>query len=384
MSYNPSYITTGLNGPTFLAFDTTGNLYVSNNTGNTVSKYDSSGTLLNATYITGLSGPRGIAFDTTGNLYVTNSTANTVSKYNSTGSVINANFITGLSGPIGIAFDTAGNLYIVNYNRSTVSKYNSTGTLVNATYITELSGPFGIAFDTTGNLYVANASTNTISQYDSTGSVINDNFITGLSVPIGIAFDTTGNLYVANNNNNNNSIGKYTFAPVVPCFAENTKILTVHGYVRIQDLRKGDLIKTSMDGFKAIDMIGKKEFSHAASTERIKDQLYAYSKDKFEEVFEDLVITGCHSVLVDDFKDDEREKTLELLGDIYVTEKKFRLPACIDNRSDVYDKPGKYTIYHLALENDNYYYNYGVYANGLLVETCSKRYLSELADMTLL
>jgi hypothetical protein len=43
-----------------------------------------------------------------------------------------------------------------------------------------------------------------------------------------------------------------------------------------------------------------------------------------------------------------------------------------------------YTIYHFALENDNYYMNYGVYANGLLVETCSKRYLTELSNMELI
>jgi hypothetical protein len=38
----------------------------------------------------------------------------------------------------------------------------------------------------------------------------------------------------------------------------------------------------------------------------------------------------------------------------------------------------------LALENDDYYMNYGIYANGLLVETCSKRFMKELSSMTLL
>jgi hypothetical protein len=74
---------------------------------------------------------------------------------------------------------------------------------------------------------------------------------------------------------------------------------------------------------------------------------------------------------------------MELLGDIYVTEKKYRLPACVDERASVYEVPGDYTIYHIALENDNYYWNYGIYANGLLVESCSKRYLKELSGMDL-
>jgi hypothetical protein len=79
----------------------------------------------------------------------------------------------------------------------------------------------------------------------------------------------------------------------------------------------------------------------------------------------------------------EREKIIEILGQIYITDNKYRLPACVDERTSVYEEAGKYTIYHFALENDDYYTNYGVYANGLLVETCSKRYLKELSNMTL-
>lgn len=30
------------------------------------------------------------------------------------------------------------------------------------------------------------------------------------------------------------------------------------------------------------------------------------------------------------------------------------------------------------------YINYGIYANGLLVESCSKRYLKELSNLTLI
>jgi hypothetical protein len=78
------------------------------------------------------------------------------------------------------------------------------------------------------------------------------------------------------------------------------------------------------------------------------------------------------------------EKVIEVNGGIYLTNDKLRLPACVDERATVYETPGNYTIYHLALENDDYYANYGIYANGLLVETCSKRYLKELSNMTLI
>jgi hypothetical protein len=171
--------------------------------------------------------------------------------------------------------------------------------------------------------------------------------------------------------------------PVIVCFKEDTKILTDKGYVLIQDLRKGDLVKTLLHGFKPIDMIGKRQMLHTASKERIKDQLYECSPSKYPELFEPLIITGCHSILVEDLTGKEqRDQIIEVLGKIYETDDKYRLPACVDERTTVYETVGLCTIYHIALENDNYYWNYGIYANGLLVETCSKRYLKELSNMS--
>jgi hypothetical protein len=204
----------------------------------------------------------------------------------------------------------------------------------------------------------------------------------------GVASNSLGTKLVAVINDiTGASGGIYTYnnPSALVCFLEGSKILTDKGYVLIQDLRKGDLIQTWKHGYKPIDMIGKKEFYNPACNERIKDQLYKYSQDKYPEVFEDLIITGSHSILVDNFKDPEqREKTRDVLGDIYGTDYKYRLPACVDEKSTIYEKKGTCTIYHLALENEHYYANYGIYANGLLVETCSKRYLRELADMTLI
>lgn len=173
------------------------------------------------------------------------------------------------------------------------------------------------------------------------------------------------------------------------CFKEGTKILTDKGYKTIENLRKGDLVKTLNDGYKSIFMIGKRNIYHVANTtERIKDQLYKCTHTEYPEIKsegEDLVITGCHCILVDGFKDDEqRQKTIEVNGKIYVTDRKYRLPICLDEKASVYEFPGDYTIYHLALEHDDYYMNYGIYANGLVVESCSKRYLKEKSNMTII
>jgi len=89
--------------------------------------------------------------------------------------------------------------------------------------------------------------------------------------------------------------------------------------------------------------------------------------------------------LVDEFTSPEqRENTLQILGDVYITDDKYRLPACLDENATVFETPGEYTIYHFALENADYYMNYGVFACGLLVESSSKRYMKECSQMTLM
>ena len=174
-------------------------------------------------------------------------------------------------------------------------------------------------------------------------------------------------------------------APPVACFNKNTKILTNKGYITIQNLRKGDLVKTLKHEFKPINMIGERTIYNPASTERIKDQLYRCPVEHYPELFEDLIITGCHSILVNGFlNDNQRNKTIEVNGDTYGTDGKCRLPACADDRAQIYEKSGEFTIYHIALDHDDQYMNYGVYANGLLVETCCKKYLKELSGMTLI
>jgi hypothetical protein len=170
-----------------------------------------------------------------------------------------------------------------------------------------------------------------------------------------------------------------------PCFLEGSKILTDKGYVPVEDIRKGDKVKTVLSGFVPVDAIGFREVNHSCSSERIGEQLYVCSANNYPELTEDLVITGHHSILVKNFSSQEqREATEKALGKIYVTDKHYRLPACVDSRTTVYPVEGKFKVYHLALKNDDYYMNYGIYANGLLVETTSRRYLLEKSGMTLL
>ena len=175
--------------------------------------------------------------------------------------------------------------------------------------------------------------------------------------------------------------------PVTICFKEDSQILCLKNdkevYLPIQTLRKGDLVKTLNDGYVPIDMIGTSKFYNLESNEKRK-RLYTCPKSNYPELFEDLILTGDHSILVNKLSDEQREKTLELFGTVFITNGKSRLFAFLDERTELYEKTGVFNIYHIALENEEYRCNYGIYANGLLVESCSKVCLKEKSDMTLL
>ena len=183
----------------------------------------------------------------------------------------------------------------------------------------------------------------------------------------------------------NSGGGFYRLYPASPCFLEGTKILCQKDgkerYVCIESLKKGDLVKTSRDGYKKVELVGKGEIQNPGNDERIESRLYKCSPSNYPELSEDIYITGCHSILVDNISEEEREKTIAQLGKIFITDKKYRLMAAIDKRAEPWVSEGKYTIWHLALENEDVKMNYGIYACGLLVETCSIHSLKNRSNM---
>jgi len=180
-------------------------------------------------------------------------------------------------------------------------------------------------------------------------------------------------------------IDVYNAPTDIVCFKENTKILTNEGYKCIENLKIGDMVETYKYGLKKITTIGKDKILHKATDERIKDQLYTYSKEKYPQLLEELVITGGHSILIDRFTNDNQLiNTKKIMGGcIYTINDKYRLPACVDEDAEVYKEAGIYIIYHIALESNDCYKKYGIYANGLLVESCSRFYLNEKSNMIL-
>lgn len=392
-------VTSGINmlSPAGLAFDSFGYLYVANRAYSTILKISPSGTSgeIFAPGVTLDSSDR-LTFDKSGNLYSLDGYNGVITKINPSGTSSTRFTSPAISGQDltysnDLAFDALGYLYVSTTYKIFKISPNGTGVVFATTASSGIAirGPDGLLFDNLGNLYSAQRDDGRILKFDSNGigSLVGTTPSNG---SMGIVFDSLGFLYAANFRANiiSKSTTVINFPPIIICFKENTKILTNNGYRPIQDLKKGDLVKTLRDGFKPITMIGKRSIFHEATKERIKNQLYQCSQNEYPEIFESLVITGCHSILVENSKEvvneEQIKKVIEINGNIYLTDDKLRLPACVDEKTSVYEIPGNYTIYHLSLEHNDYLMNYGIYANGLLVETCSERNLKELSTMELI
>lgn len=159
----------------------------------------------------------------------------------------------------------------------------------------------------------------------------------------------------------------------IPCFLQGTKILCqiegVETYVNVEAIRPGTLVKTSRDGYKAVKLIGHRDMTNPGTVDRNKNSLYLCTKDAYPEITEDLTITGCHAILVNKISEEQRAGIIATLQRVFVTDKKYRLPACVDERAAVVQTSGTFTVWHFALEHYDTRMNYGVYAQGLLVES---------------
>ena len=232
---------TGLNYPIGIALDSSGKIYVADESAQSVFVYPpvgkSTGLLNEAPTATlsgagtGLVSPEGIAVDSSGNIYVADDGPSSNGPYSvfvySAGSHGNAAPIatigginTGLSAPEGIALDSGGNVYVADcpacYGYSGIPSVfvYSAGSNGNAAASATISGdstglmsPQGIALDSRGKIYVADSGADNVFVYPALGSstgLLNEapiatigGYNTGLSYPQGIALDSSGKIYVA-------------------------------------------------------------------------------------------------------------------------------------------------------------------------------------------
>jgi len=166
------------------------------------------------------------------------------------------------------------------------------------------------------------------------------------------------------------------------CFLGGSKILCkVDGddvYIPIETIKPGTFVKTLSSGWKPVALIKKSQIENPGHSERIQHRLYKCSRTAYPELTDDLFITGSHAILVPSLTATQRKKVKEQLGKVFITENRYRLMSSLDERAEPWASQGRYTIWHIALENPNIHGNYGIWANGLLVETCNIQYLKEM------
>jgi len=180
-----------------------------------------------------------------------------------------------------------------------------------------------------------------------------------------------------------------SFKTLATCFLRGSKILCLKDgkeeYMRIEDMRAGTEVKTLNGTYVKVHTIGKSNYNNPDNADRGPNRLFRLTPSNYPELTEDLIVTGCHSILVDKLEPKQKARHLQLMKTLYMTTGKFRLMAFIDEKAEPYQNPGKHEIWHFALENENVVCNYGVYANGgLLVETASIKNMVERSGLVLI
>ena len=204
----------GLDSPTDVAFDSSGNLWVVDNVNNRVLEY------------------------LKGNGFTTGESASLVIGQSGLGSGVSGVSADRLSRPHGITFDSSGNLWVADYANHRVLEFlkgsgfttGESASLVigqsdftsNASRLTAagMGAPESVVFDSSGNLWVADFTNSRVLEYlkgngfttgQSASLVLGQLDFTsggrahtasGLSGPLSVIFDTSGNLWVADRGNN--------------------------------------------------------------------------------------------------------------------------------------------------------------------------------------
>jgi uncharacterized protein (TIGR03437 family) len=260
------------NKPTGVALDSVGNLYIADRQNNVIRKVDAATGIIrtvagNAALTTysngypfgsysgdggpatsaGLDQPTGVAVDLSGNLYIADSVFTIVRKVTATTGIITTVAGTGHSTDLttpngdgglatsakvdvqGVALDPIGNIYIAGTGAvrkvtaatgiiTTVAGNNGINVSGDSGLATSagVGGPSGIAVDSAGNVYIADAGSGTVRKITTATGIITavvGNYGNGfsgdggpatsaqLNHPRGVAVDSAGNLYIADSQN---------------------------------------------------------------------------------------------------------------------------------------------------------------------------------------
>ena len=141
----------------------------------------------------------------------------------------------------------------------------------------------------------------------------------------------------------------------------------VMNFIKVQDLEKGDFVKTKYHGCKSvIQMVSQ---TIPTYKNNLSLQIWKMCKSKNPKLTKDLYLPGGHAIIVDELSPSEMEKQGAY----------FSVPEEIDNKlllmvgfSDSFEKvknTKKYRSYHFLLEPSENNLRYIVWANGIESES---------------
>ncbi len=116
----------------------------------------------NRSVIDKFSGPTGLAVDSKGVLYVASYTDNSIYKITPNGQSQLFSKSPLLGGPIGLAFDSMDNLYVANYTKNNILKINKAGKVY--TFMNNITNPYYLIIKG-GNMYITEQGNNTVVKY---------------------------------------------------------------------------------------------------------------------------------------------------------------------------------------------------------------------------
>jgi len=161
------------------------------------------------------------------------------------------------------------------------------------------------------------------------------------------------------------------------CFNEGTTILCLNKnleeeYIPIECLKKGDVVKSYKHGYRRIDVIYKNVMIN--NPDKFNQCMYLMERTDDNGLIDDLIVTGGHSILVDDLGIYKEENDL-IFGGIQMIDDKYLLLAAVSKDFVKLMTHSLYTYYHIILENNgNDDERFGVWANGILTETPPKQH----------
>jgi streptogramin lyase len=171
------YTATNLDFPAAIATDAKCNAYVANQSSNTITQVLADGSAFTDFSVgkTG-SGPSGLAIDASGNIWVANYYASSVGLVSSAGKVLSGDGFTGggLDQPQGIAADGAGDVWVANYRGPSLTELSAASGATPGAILSPAAGwapdakllePYSLAIDAGGNIWVANFGNNTLTEF---------------------------------------------------------------------------------------------------------------------------------------------------------------------------------------------------------------------------